>query len=252
MLPAVLASSGPIPVSYYLWNVTQEVSVQVSDKRRLSRDRDTVWDPIHRAGGTADPASPAGPSADAADLASTDMSVDPGSRTESVPPPSGGSGLPAEPPGEAVRRLESHLEEARERHLRLAAEFDNFRKRVARERTELGQRAQAGLVTRLLDVLDDMDRLNAEGSAASADSLRQAVGLVDKKLRKELEAAGLERIDPAGQPFDPTLHEAVSTLPPPSPDRDHTVSATFQTGYRFKGTLIRPARVQVYSEQGQA
>ncbi|HET7240559.1 MAG TPA: nucleotide exchange factor GrpE, partial [Gemmatimonadales bacterium] len=80
----------------------------------------------------------------------------------------------------------------------------------------------------------------------------QAVGLVDKKLRKELEAAGLERIDPVGQPFDPSLHEAVSTLPPPSPDRDHTVSATFQTGYRFKGTLIRPARVQVYSEQGQA
>ena len=200
----------------------------------------------------ADPASPAGPSADAADLASTDMSVDPGSRTESAPPPSGASGLPAEPPGEAVRRLESQLEEARERHLRLAAEFDNFRKRVARERTELGERAQAGLVTRLLDVLDDMDRLNADGSAASADSLRQAVGLVDKKLRKELEAAGLERIDPAGQPFDPTLHEAVSTLPPPSPDRDHTVSATFQTGYRFKGVLIRPARVQVYSEQGQA
>jgi molecular chaperone GrpE len=200
----------------------------------------------------ADPASPAGPSADAADLASTDMSVDPGSRTESAPPPSGASGLPSEPPGEAVRRLESQLEEARERHLRLAAEFDNFRKRVARERTELGERAQAGLVTRLLDVLDDMDRLNADGSAASADSLRQAVGLVDKKLRKELEAAGLERIDPAGQPFDPTLHEAVSTLPPPSPDRDHTVSATFQTGYRFKGVLIRPARVQVYSEQGQA
>jgi molecular chaperone GrpE len=180
------------------------------------------------------------------------MSVDPGSRTESASPPSGGRGLPAEPPDEAVRRLESQLEETRDRHLRLAAEFDNFRKRVARERTELGERAQAGLVTRLLDVLDDMDRLNAGGSAASAESTREAVGLVDKKLRKELEAAGLERIDPAGQPFDPSLHEAVSTLPPPSPDRDHTVSATFQTGYRFKGTLIRPARVQVYTEQGQA
>ena len=226
--------------------------MQVSDKRRLSRDRDTAWDPIHTAGGKADPAAPAGPSADAADLASTDMSVDPGSRTESAPPPSGGRGLPAEPPDEAVRRLESQLEEARDRHLRLAAEFDNFRKRVARERTELGERAQAGLVTRLLDVLDDMDRLSADGSAASAESTREAVGLVDKKLRKELEAAGLERIDPAGQPFDPSLHEAVSTLPPPSPDRDHTVSATFQTGYRFKGMLIRPARVQVYTEQGQA
>ena len=73
---------------------------------------------------------------------------------------------------------------------------------------------------------------------------------MDKKLRKELEAAGVERIDPAGQPFDPTLHEAVSTVPAPDASRDHTVSATFQSGYRFKGQLVRPARVQVFSTQG--
>jgi molecular chaperone GrpE len=200
----------------------------------------------------ADPAASTGPSADAADLASTDMSVDPGSRTDSNPPETGGHGVPAEPVEGAVRRLEDQLQETRDRHLRLAAEFDNFRKRVARERIELGERAQAALVTRLLDVLDDMDRLNADGSAASGESMREAIGLVDKKLRKELETAGLERIDPVGQPFDPTLHEAVSTVAPPTPDRDHVVSATFQTGYRYKGTLIRPARVQVYSEQGQA
>ena len=199
-----------------------------------------------------DPASPTGPSADAADLASTDMSSEPGSRTDSTPPASGGHGLPAEPAEGAVRRLEGQLDEARDRHLRLAAEFDNLRKRVARERVELGERAQAALVTRLLDVLDDMDRLNADSSTASAESMREAIGLVDKKLRKELETAGLERIDPVGQRFDPSLHEAVSVLPPPSPDRDHIVSATFQTGYRYKGTLIRPARVQVYSEHGQA
>jgi molecular chaperone GrpE len=75
---------------------------------------------------------------------------------------------------------------------------------------------------------------------------------VDKKLRKELETAGLERIDPVGEPFDPTLHEAVSAVAPPTPEQDHIVSATFQTGYRYKGTLIRPARVQVYTEHGQA
>jgi molecular chaperone GrpE len=200
----------------------------------------------------ADPAAPTGASADAADLASTDMSAEPGSSTDSSPPQADQHGLPVEPPEGAVRRLEGQLDEARDRHLRLAAEFDNFRKRVARERVELGERAQAALVTRLLDVLDDMDRLSADGSAANAESMREAIGLVDKKLRKELETAGLERIDPAGQPFDPSLHEAVSVLPPPSPDRDHIVSATFQTGYRYKGTLIRPARVQVYSEHGQA
>jgi molecular chaperone GrpE len=200
----------------------------------------------------ADPAAATGASSDAADLASTDMSVDPGSRSDPNPPPPEGQGLPAEPAEGAIRRLEGQLDEAKDRHLRLAAEFDNFRKRVTRERAELAERAQAALVTRLLDVLDDMDRLNADGTAASAESMRQAIGLVDKKLRKELETAGLERIDPAGQPFDPSLHEAVSTLAPPTPEHDHHVSATFQTGYRYKGTLIRPARVQVYSEHGQA
>lgn len=225
----------------------------MTDKRRFGSDYRTDQDPIHTPGGMAEPAADTGPSGDGADLASTDMSVEPSSRDEGTQATfSQGAGVPVEPDAEAIRRLESQLEESRERQLRLAAEFDNYRKRVARERAEQSDRAQAALVTRLLDVLDDMDRLGAEGSAASSESLRQAVGLVERKLRKELEAAGVERIDPAGQPFDPGLHEAVSTVPPPKPDLDHTVSATFQTGYRFKGVLVRPARVQVYSTPGQA
>jgi molecular chaperone GrpE len=225
----------------------------VTDKRRYSSETRTDHDPIHTPGGMAEPASEAGPSGDGADLASTDMSVGSGSRDEDTQAVfSQGAGVPMEPDAEAIRRLESQLEESRERQLRLAAEFDNYRKRVSRERVEQSDRAQASLVTRLLEVLDDMDRLSAEGNAASAESLRQAVALVDRKLRKELEAAGVERIEPAGQPFDPSLHEAVSTVPPPKPELDHTVSATFQTGYRFKGTLVRPARVQVYSGQEQA
>ena len=182
------------------------------------------------------------------------MSAQPSSRDEDTQPVfgEGTSGVPMERLEEAVRRLEEQLDAAREQHLRLAAEFDNYRKRIARERTELGDRAQAALVTRLLDVLDDMDRLASDGGAASPDSLRQAIGLVDRKLRKELEAAGLERIDPVGQPFDPSLHEAVSAVPPPTKAQDHQVSATFQTGYRYKGTLVRPARVQVFTGHGQA
>src|ERR1041385_3223545 len=141
--------------------------------------------------------------------------------------PAGVSGVPAEPPAGAVQRLEQQLREAQDRHLRLAAEFDNFRKRVARE------------------------RLRAFYPAPRPSRL-EAVLLVDKKLRKELEGAGLERIDPVGQPFDPALHEAVSVLPAPAPELDHTVAATFQVGYRFKGSLVRPARVQVYSAEGHA
>ena len=225
----------------------------MTDKRRHGTDYQTGRDPIHTPGGMAHTAGDTGPSGDGADLASTDMSAEPSSRDERTQAEfSQRPGVPVEPASEAIRRLESQLEESSERHLRLAAEFDNYRKRVTRERAEQSDRAQAALVTRLLDVLDDMDRLSTEGGAASADSLRQAVALVDRKLRKELEAAGVERIDPAGLPFDPTLHEAVSTVPPPKPDLDHTVSATFQVGYRFKGILVRPARVQVYSAQGQA
>ena len=109
------------------------------------------------------------------------------------------------------------------------------------------------LAGRLLDVLDDLERLLAGDHAnAPAESFLTGMELVGRKLWKELETAGLERLDPQGQPFDPALHEAVATVPTAKPDLDHTVSATFQAGYRFKGSLLRPARVQVYTDQGQA
>ena len=224
-------------------------------KPRYSSDPDTGDTPIHTPGGMAEPAAETGRSADGADIASTDMDQNPsnaGAPAADYGAATGApAGLPAEPDVEAIRRLENEVAAAKDQHLRLAAEFDNFRKRVARERLELSERAQAAFVMRLLDVLDDLDRLVASApESTGAESLRDAVLLVDKKLRKELEAAGVERIDPAGQPFDPTLHEAVSTVPAASENQDHTVSATFQSGYRFKGQLVRPARVQVYSAQG--
>jgi molecular chaperone GrpE len=77
--------------------------------------------------------------------------------------------------------------------------------------------------------------------------MHEALVLVDRKLRKELVAAGLERLDPVGTRFDPTMHEAVAVLPPPTEEQEHEVSALFQAGYTFKGTLVRPAKVQVYT-----
>jgi len=167
-------------------------------------------------------------------------------------PPVPGGGLPAEPSEGAVHRLEEQLREAVDRHLRLAAEFDNFRKRIARERLELADRAQAALVMKLLDILDDVDRIVASDPSTPTPALLEAMLLVDKKLRKELEAAGLERIDPVGQLFDPAWHEAVSVVAPLAGEPDHSVSLTFQVGYRFRGSLVRPARVQVYSSEGHA
>jgi len=165
--------------------------------------------------------------------------------------PTGGS-APAEPADSAVRRLQDQLAESNDRYLRLAADHDNFRKRVAKERIELADKAQAAFVIRLLDVLDDLDRLSATDPNGPVATVRQAVDMVDRKLRKELEATGLERLDPAGLKFDPAVAEAVSVVAPPTPGQDHHVSVTFQVGYKFKGALVRPARVQVYSSEGQA
>ena len=175
-----------------------------------------------------------------------------GGAVDSPTAPTGGSGVPLEPADQAIRRLEGELDEVRDRHIRLAAEFDNYRKRVTRERAELTERAQAGLAARLLDVLDDLERLlGGDHAAGSTDSVVQGMELVARKLWKELEAAGLERLDPVGQAFNPAVHEAVAVLPPPELALDHQVSATFQPGYSFKGMLLRPARVQVYASQGQ-
>jgi molecular chaperone GrpE len=185
--------------------------------------------------------APVGRDTDAADIASTDMSAEPSSRSETTQPTFRGDDA----------RLENEVAELRDRHLRLAAEFDNYRKRIARERADLTDRAQADFVSKLLDVLDDMDRLVASDPATPLPALREGLSAVDRKLWKDLEEAGVERIDPAGSAFDPSQHEAVSTVPAPDKSLDHMVSATFQPGYRFKGVLVRPARVQVYSDQGQ-
>jgi len=142
---------------------------------------------------------------------------------------------------------------ADDRLLRLAAEYDNFRKRTTREKSEAFDRGATAMVVRLLDVLDDVNRLvSSDPATTSYESFRTAFDVVAKKLQKELESAGLERIDPVGAEFDPTMHEAVAAVAPPSPQDDHTVKATFQVGYRFKGAVVRPARVQVYSAHGVA
>jgi molecular chaperone GrpE len=136
--------------------------------------------------------------------------------------------------------------ELRDKYLRLAAEFDNYRKRTARERAESGARAQGELLKHIVDSLDDLGRVTAVDPASTdARSVIEGVDLVARKLLKSLAAAGLELIDPVNQTFDPSVHEAVATEPALSPEDDHVVSQVFQPGYRFGGLLLRPARVVV-------
>ena len=153
-----------------------------------------------------------------------------------------------EPATEAVQRLEQELADWKDRAFRAAADLENFKKRQMREKSDAATRAQGEVIARVLDVVDDLARVAAlDPAQTTPQALHEGMGLVERKLLKVLEGVGVERLDPAGQPFDPNHHEAVMTLPAPSPEADHTVGAVLQPGYQLNGALLRAARVAVYT-----
>jgi molecular chaperone GrpE len=142
--------------------------------------------------------------------------------------------------------LVRELEALNDRHLRLAAEFDNFRKRSQAELGSSGARAQAALVETLLEVLDDLHRVTAmDPGGATVESVMEGVEMVERKMHRLLSDAGLETLDPQDEPFDPNIMEGMIRVPAESPDEDETVAQVLQPGFRFRGHLIRPARVSV-------
>lgn len=156
-----------------------------------------------------------------------------------------------QPGSSAQGAAEQELAEQRDKYLRLAAEFDNFRKRTNRERVEAGSRGQAELLGKVLDVLDDLDRFGTVDPAETdATTVLDGVRMVNRKLAKELTAAGLERLNPVGEAFDPSLHEAMAAEPAASARDDGVVAKVYQSGYVFKGALLRPARVVVWQWNG--
>jgi molecular chaperone GrpE len=171
---------------------------------------------------------------------------------DQAPPPQG-NGAASEEVAQIqtdLDMLQSELNAARERHLRLAAEFDNYRKRVARDQMESVARAQANLVGKLVDVLDDLERVTHHSEKATMETLLHGVELVERKLRQSLEAVGLERIAAEDAVFDPAVMEALMTVPADSPEEDDHVADVFQPGYRYQGVLLRPARVRVKKYEG--
>lgn len=161
--------------------------------------------------------------------------------------------------GEEVELVEAELDDLREelhqlsdRHLRLAAEFDNYRKRTDREREAMGARLQLALISPLLDVVDDLERVATSGEDASAAALLDGIQLVQKKFHNVLGAAGLEPIEAEGEVFDPAVMEAMMTVPTDDPARDDHVADVFQRGYRLGDVLVRPARVRVLKYEGPA
>ncbi len=145
-----------------------------------------------------------------------------------------------------LQRLQAEIQALNDRHLRLAAEFDNYRKRVERERSEQHNRSQAALAARVLDALDDLQRVeHFDPAQVTAQSLLEALDLVERKFRQALESAGLTEVAAKGEIFDPRTMEAVMAVRAEHPEEDDVVADVFRKGYRFGGTLVRPAQVAV-------
>lgn len=147
---------------------------------------------------------------------------------------------------------EAELEALRDRHLRLAAEFDNFRRRTRRELLEAGELARADLAGKLLEALDDLQRVaDTPCDSTTTEVLHQGIELVARKLSKTLEDAGMQAVHPLGERFDPNLHEALVMTPTDDPEQDELVSQVILVGYRLGERLLRPAQVTVlrYEEE---
>ena len=177
--------------------------------------------------------------------------------TEQAPVTEQGDGSGAPDTGSDVAELSTReewqrrVDEQRDKHLRLAAEYDNFRKRATRERQEAGWRAQGEMVRGLIDALDDLTRFaHVDPTSVDAATIVQGVDMVERKMLKSLAGHGLEVVDPLDHPFDPKVHEAVGTEPALSPEDDHLVGKVYQRGYVFNGQLLRPARVVVKQWNG--
>ena len=161
---------------------------------------------------------------------------------------------------ETKRERDEYLELAQ----RARADFENFRKRAARDAADAERRGKAGVVRDLVPVVDNLERallsagVNPDGpdteeveastqEVSAQEALTQGVALVYRELRESLARAGVEAYDPSGERFDPVWHEALSTRPakPGSGLDSGVVAETLQKGYRLDGQVLRPARVVV-------
>jgi molecular chaperone GrpE len=152
---------------------------------------------------------------------------------------------------QAVARLQAQLAEQQDKLLRLAAEYDNYRKRAVRDRQKAELEGMAALIRGILEALDDLGRFaHVDLATTDATTLQQGVEMVEKKLLKSLAGHGLEIVNPVGQPFDPAVHEALVTVPAESAEEDHLIAQVYQVGYVFNGQLLRAARVVVKQWNG--
>jgi molecular chaperone GrpE len=157
-----------------------------------------------------------------------------------------------------LAKLERTLEEERRRNedyvqslQYLQADFENYRKRVERETRELEEFATLGIARKLISVLDDLDLAVATASHGEDKGLLEGVKMVQKNLYSALESEGLKMIKAVGEPFDPSMHEAVDKVQGKDNAEDIVVEE-MRKGYEFKGKVVRPSAVKVELASRQA
>lgn len=142
--------------------------------------------------------------------------------------------------------LKSALEKEKKEYMFLMAEFDNFRKRTLREKSELIKNAAESAFKGLLPVVDDFERaLKASEGNDDVASIREGMELIYKKLKKYLEQNGVKEMDPENKEFDADLHEAISAVPVPDEDMKGKIIDTVEKGYTINDKVLRHAKVVV-------
>lgn len=140
----------------------------------------------------------------------------------------------------------AEIEKEKKEYLFLMADFENFRKRVMREKAELLKNGGERVLSGLLPIIDDMERgLAAAAAASDAEALRQGMEMIYQKFIKYLESQGVKVMDSTGVDFDTELHEAIATVPAPTPEQKGKVLDTTQKGYTLNDKVLRHAKVVV-------
>ena len=145
-----------------------------------------------------------------------------------------------------VDKVKEELEQQKDKYLRLFAEFDNFKRRSAKERIELIQTAGKEVITSMLDVLDDCDRAEKQiQSTEDLTQIKQGIQLVFNKLRTTMQSKGLKPMESVGQEFDVEKHEAITEIPAPNDKLKGKVVDEVTKGYLLNDKIIRFAKVVV-------
>ena len=157
-----------------------------------------------------------------------------------------GGGTLNEGNDEEIDKLKAEIQEQKEKYLRLMAEFDNFKRRNAKEKEELRQTGGKDIVQSLLVVLDDVDRASKQlETTTDINLLKEGISLIFNKLRAIMQQKGLRAMDAVNQEFNPDLHDAITEIPAPSEEMIGKVIDMVEPGYYLNDRLIRHAKVVV-------